>query len=55
MSRTPPSTLPTAEKPVLSEKQRAERLRALAKRLRRSDGLDRDALKQLRSTLVVER
>lgn len=46
VTRTPPSTIPTAEKPALSEKQRAERLRALAKRLRSSDGLDRDALKR---------
>ena len=30
---------------MLSEERRAERLRQLAKRLRRADGLDRDALK----------
>jgi hypothetical protein len=42
-----PSTTPTAEKPALSEAQRIERLRLLAKRLRRPDGLDRDALKHI--------
>lgn len=42
-----PSTTPTAEKPALSEGQRIERLRLLAKRLRRPDGLDRDALKHI--------
>jgi hypothetical protein len=42
-----PSTTPTAEKPALSEAQRIERLRQLAKRLRRPDGLDRDALKHI--------
>lgn len=41
------STTPTAEKPALSEEQRAERLRLLAKRLRRPDGLDRDVLKRI--------
>lgn len=41
------STTPTAEKPALSEAQRIERLRLLAKRLRRPDGLDRDALKHI--------
>ena len=39
------STTPTAEKPALSEDQRAKRLRLLAERLRRPDGLDRDVLK----------
>jgi hypothetical protein len=42
-----PSTTPTAEKPALSEAQRTERLRLLAKRLRRADGLDRDVLKRI--------
>ena len=42
-----PSTTPTAEKPALSEAQRIERLRLLAKRLRRPDGLDRDVLKRI--------
>ena len=41
------STTPTAEKPALSEEQRAERLRLLAERLRRPDGLDRDVLKRI--------
>jgi hypothetical protein len=47
VSRSPLSTTPTAEKPALSEAQRAERLRLLAKRLHRPDGLDRDALKHI--------
>lgn len=38
---------PTVEKPALSDGQRAERLRLLAKRLRRPDGLDREVLKHL--------
>lgn len=42
-----PSTTPTAEKPALSEAQRIERLRLLAKRVRRPDGLDRDVLKRI--------
>lgn len=42
-----PSTTPTAEKPALSDAQRIERLRLLAKRVRRPDGLDRDALKHI--------
>lgn len=42
-----PSTTPTAEKPALSEAQRIERLRLLAKRLRRPEGLDRDVLKHI--------
>jgi len=41
------STTPTAEKPALSEAQRAERLRSLANRLHSPDGLDRDALKSI--------
>jgi hypothetical protein len=41
------STTPTAEKPALSEEQRAERLRLLTKRLHSRDGLDRDALKHI--------
>lgn len=47
MSHSLLSTTPTAEKPALSEEQRAERLRSLAKRLHRPDGLDRDALRQI--------
>jgi hypothetical protein len=38
------STTPTAEKPALSDEQRAARLKLLAKRLASSDGLDRDTL-----------
>jgi len=35
------------EKPALSEKGRADRLRRLTRRLRSADGLDRDALRNL--------
>ena len=47
VERSVESTTPTAEKPALSEKQRAERLRRLAERLRSPDGLDHDALAQI--------
>jgi len=40
----------SAEKPALSEEQRAERLRLLAKRLRHPGGLDRDALRNVERT-----
>jgi hypothetical protein len=46
VERSVESTTPTAEKPALSDKQRAERLRRLAERLRSPDGLDHDALAQ---------
>lgn len=49
------STTPTAEKPALSEAQRLERLRLLAKRLRNSEGLDRDALKHIEQLTGDER
>jgi len=38
---------PAVEKPALSDAQRSERLRRLAERLRRLDGLDREVLKHL--------
>jgi hypothetical protein len=49
------STTPTAEKPTLSNEQRAQRLRLLAERLRRPDGLDRDTLKQIEQLTDTER
>ncbi len=49
------NTTPTAEKPALSEAQRLERLRLLAKRLRNSEGLDRDALKHIEQLTGNER
>ena len=47
VERSVPSTTPTAEKPALTDEQRAERLRRLAERLRSSDGLDHDTLAQI--------
>ena len=44
MDPSPPSTSPTAEKPKLTDAERAERLKRLADRLRDPDGLDREAL-----------
>ena len=49
------NTIPTPEKPALSEKQRAERLRLLAERLRSPDGLDRDTLKHVEQLTDAER
>ncbi|HEX2708419.1 MAG TPA: hypothetical protein VHM66_10480 [Solirubrobacterales bacterium] len=49
------STTPTAEKPALSDEQRAERLRLLAERLRRPDGFDRDTLKHIEKLTGAER
>jgi hypothetical protein len=47
VARSAPSTTPTAEKPALSDEQRAERLRLLAERLRSPDGLDRETLERI--------
>ncbi len=47
MKRSAQSTTPTAEKPVLTDEQRAERLRLLAERLRSTDGLDHDTLERI--------
>ena len=55
VSHPPLSTTPTAEKPALSETQRAERLRLLARRLRSPGGLDRDALKHIERLTGDER
>lgn len=41
------STTPTAEKPALSDEERAERLRRLAERMFSPDGLDRDTLEHI--------
>ncbi len=49
------STTPTAEKPALTDEQRAERLRLLAERLRKSDGLDRDTLEHIEQLTGTER
>ena len=50
------STTPTAEKPALSDEQRAERLlRLLAERLRRPDGFDRDTLRHIEKLTGAER
>jgi hypothetical protein len=47
VERSVESTTPTAEKPALTDEQRAQRLRRLAERLRSPDGLDHDALVQI--------
>jgi hypothetical protein len=49
------STTPTAEKPALSDEQRAERLRLLAERLHSPDGLDRDTLEHIEQLTGAER
>jgi len=49
------STIPTPKKPAPSDELRAERLRLLAERLRRPDGLDRDALKHIEQLTNAER
>ena len=41
------STTPTAEKPALSDEERAERLRRLTERMFSPDGLDRDTLEHI--------
>lgn len=41
------TTTPTAEKPALSDEERAERLRRLAERMFSADGLDRDTLEHI--------
>ncbi|HVY77346.1 MAG TPA: hypothetical protein VG898_02455 [Solirubrobacterales bacterium] len=55
MSHSLLSTTPTAEKPALSEAQRAERLRSLAARLHSPDGLDRDTLEKIEKLTGDER
>jgi hypothetical protein len=41
------STTPTAEKPALSDEERAERRRRFAERAFSPDGLDRETLKHI--------
>jgi hypothetical protein len=41
------STTPTAEKPALSDEERAERRQRLAERVFSPDGLDQDTLKHI--------
>ncbi|MGD1057830.1 MAG: hypothetical protein ABR992_10515 [Solirubrobacteraceae bacterium] len=47
MRRSVLSTTPTAEKPALSDDERAERRRRLAERVFSPNGLDRDTLKHI--------
>ena len=47
MEPSVPGTTPTAEKPALSDEQRAARLALLAERLRSPDGLDHDTLAKI--------
>ncbi len=48
------STTPTAETPVLSDEERAERLRRLAERMFSPDGLDRDTLAHIEQLTAGE-
>ena len=48
-------TSPTAEKPALTDTERAERLTALAERLRDPAGLDQDTLAQIEQLTGEER
>jgi hypothetical protein len=48
------STTPTAENPVLSDEERAERLRRLAERMFSQDGLDRDTLEHIEQLTAQE-
>jgi len=50
-----PSTTPTAEKPSLSDAERAERLKLLAERLRDPDGLDHEALAKVEQLSVNDK
>lgn len=54
MEPSVPDTTPTAEKPELSDKDRAERLALLAARLRDPDGLDHDTLAQIEQLTAAE-
>ncbi len=47
VKRPSASTIPTGDAPVLTDDQRKERLRLLAERLRRPDGLDRETLMRI--------
>jgi hypothetical protein len=47
VERSVESTTPTAEKPALTDEERAERLQRLAERLGSPDGFDHDALAQI--------
>ena len=49
-----PDTTPTAERPELSDNDRAERLALLAERLRSPDGLDHDTLAQIEQLTAAE-
>jgi len=49
-----PATTPTAEKPALTDQDRAERLALLAERLRSPEGLDRDTLAQIEQLTGTE-
>lgn len=49
-----PETILTAERPALSDAERAVRLALLAERLRNPDGLDHDTLAQIEQLTGVE-
>lgn len=47
MKRSAPPTIATVERQELADDERVARLASLAERLRRPDGLDRDALERV--------
>jgi hypothetical protein len=49
------STIPSAEKPALTDEERTKRLRALADRLRDAHGLDWDTLATIEQQSAPER
>jgi hypothetical protein len=48
------TTTPTAEKPALSDEERAERRRRLIERVFSPDGLDRDTLERIEQLTAGE-
>jgi hypothetical protein len=49
------STIPSAEKPALSDRERQARMESLAERLVRADGLDREALERVEQLSIDDK